>query len=433
MSKSKYEIIVTNNHNILFEVSDSSGEIFLNGNSLTDPSFNSIRTIGENFVVDNSGNLTMQGNLKVEGSNTHLLTTNYYVKDSLFELGHDASGIPNDYGGFVINRGDLSAVSLYWDESANTFNMGLINSYNPLENTLQSNKSLIFNILNIDTDKHVTFDFSNQEATTYLFPFIGDESECIIITDKNLNNISDLTLDTLTVNNLAAFLGNVQLGDERSDNIICQGTFKFSNETNDLVNNLSSNKFLNLISDPTDNRTMVIPDLSGTLVAQNDLGNCDISSNIINFGMSNNTDIQFYYKGGTSSGQINWADGEDLFQYMDDISMNSSEKIQFRDSDLYIHSSIDGQLDLSADSKVKLTAPIAEILASTSIDLSTNTINFGSTSNVDTVLNFRGDTNTGTFKWMEDEELFQYMDDISMNSSEKIQFRDSDLYIHSSS
>ena len=237
MSKSKYEIIVTNNHNILFEVSDSSGDIFLNGNSLTDPSFNSIRTIGEKFVVDNSGNLTMKGNLKVEGTDTHLLTTNYYVEDSLFELGHGTTGTPVNDGGFVINRGDQNGASIYWDESAKTFNMGLIDSFDPLVNTLQSNKSLIFNISNIDTNKHVTFDFSNQEATTYLFPFIGDESECKIITTKNLNDIKDLLIDSLTVNNLAAFVGNVQLGDQRVDNIVCQGTFQFSNEFNDLSNN----------------------------------------------------------------------------------------------------------------------------------------------------------------------------------------------------
>ena len=42
-------------------------------------------------------------------------------------------------------------------------------------------------------------------------------------------------------------------------------------------------------------------------------------------------DIQFNYKGATYSGQINWIDSEDQFKYMDDILMNSSEKIQFRD------------------------------------------------------------------------------------------------------
>jgi len=47
-----------------------------------------------------------------------------------------------------------------------------------------------------------------------------------------LNDIKDLLIDSLTVNNLAAFVGNVQLGDQRVDNIVCQGTFQFSNEFN---------------------------------------------------------------------------------------------------------------------------------------------------------------------------------------------------------
>ena len=52
------------------------------------------------------------------------------------------------------------------------------------------------------------------------------------------------------------------------------------------------------------------------------------------------------------------------------LTMNTNNKIQFRDSALYINSSADGQLDIDADTTLQLTAPTVDIDASTEVNIS---------------------------------------------------------------
>ena len=60
-------------------------------------------------------------------------------------------------------------------------------------------------------------------------------------------------------------------------------------------------------------------------------------------------------------------------------------------------------------------------------------ITFGSgTSGTDVVINFDGESNDGIFKWMEDEDYFEFSDDILIATNEKIQFRDTAIFINSS-
>ncbi len=47
---------------------------------------------------------------------------------------------------------------------------------------------------------------------------------------------------------------------------------------------------------------------------------------------------------------------EDYFEFSDDILIASTEKLQFRDTAIYINSSTDGQLDLVADSEIQIAA-----------------------------------------------------------------------------
>ena len=47
---------------------------------------------------------------------------------------------------------------------------------------------------------------------------------------------------------------------------------------------------------------------------------------------------------------------EDYFEFSDDILIASTEKIQFRDTAIYINSSADGQLDLVADTEIQIAA-----------------------------------------------------------------------------
>ena len=59
--------------------------------------------------------------------------------------------------------------------------------------------------------------------------------------------------------------------------------------------------------------------------------------------------------------------------------------------------------------------PIAKLL--------NNTLTFGAgTAGTDITITFDGETNDGVLKWMEDEDYFQFDDDILISTNEKIQF-----------
>ena len=53
-----------------------------------------------------------------------------------------------------------------------------------------------------------------------------------------------------------------------------------------------------------------------------------------------------------------------------------------------------------------------------------NTLTFGTNANTDIAITFNGASNDGVLTWMEDEDYFKFSDDILIDSTEKIQFRD---------
>ena len=114
------------------------------------------------------------------------------------------------------------------------------------------------------------------------------------------------------------------------------------------------------------------------------------------------------------------------------ILMNAAQKVQFRDTALTINSSTDGQLDIDADTEVEITAPTVHIAASTAITMGSDAVTFGEAGDTDIVLSFNANSNDGEIKWMEDEDYFEFSDDILVASTEKIQFRDTALTINSS-
>ena len=62
-----------------------------------------------------------------------------------------------------------------------------------------------------------------------------------------------------------------------------------------------------------------------------------------------------------------------------------------------------------------------------------NTLTFGAgTAGTDITITFDGESNDGVLKWMEDEDYFEFSDDILIASNEKIQFRDTAITINSS-
>ena len=84
-------------------------------------------------------------------------------------------------------------------------------------------------------------------------------------------------------------------------------------------------------------------------------------SNTITFGTGADTDVAVTFDGNTSDGVLTWMEDEDYFQFSDDILMSTTEKLQFRDTAIYINSSADGQLDLVADTEIQIAATTIDI------------------------------------------------------------------------
>ena len=84
--------------------------------------------------------------------------------------------------------------------------------------------------------------------------------------------------------------------------------------------------------------------------------------NTLTFGAATaGTDITITFDGETSDGVLKWMEDEDYFEFSDDILIGSTEKLQFRDTAIYINSSTDGQLDLVADTEIQIAATTVDI------------------------------------------------------------------------
>jgi len=60
-------------------------------------------------------------------------------------------------------------------------------------------------------------------------------------------------------------------------------------------------------------------------------------------------DYTLTFNGGSADGVITWDEGNDWFQYSDDVLMSTTERMYFRDSDIFIYSNTDGELTIEAD------------------------------------------------------------------------------------
>ena len=87
-----------------------------------------------------------------------------------------------------------------------------------------------------------------------------------------------------------------------------------------------------------------------------------MAGHALTFGAgTSGTDIVMTFDGETNDGVLKWMEDEDYFEFSDDILIATSEKIQFRDTAIYINSSADGQLDLVADTEIQIAATTIDI------------------------------------------------------------------------
>ena len=73
------------------------------------------------------------------------------------------------------------------------------------------------------------------------------------------------------------------------------------------------------------------------------------------------TDITVTFDGESNDGVLKWMEDEDYFEFSDDILVASTEKLQFRDTAIYLNSSTDGQLDLVADTEIQIAATTVDL------------------------------------------------------------------------
>ena len=86
-----------------------------------------------------------------------------------------------------------------------------------------------------------------------------------------------------------------------------------------------------------------------------------LATNAVTFGTGADTDISVTFDANTNDGVLTWMEDEDYFQFSDDLLLSTTEKLQFRDTAIYINSSADGQLDLVADTEIQIAATTIDI------------------------------------------------------------------------
>jgi len=109
----------------------------------------------------------------------------------------------------------------------------------------------------------------------------------------------------------------------------------------------------------------------------------NLFSNTLTFGTNTNNDISVTFDATSNDGVFTWMEDEDYFQFSDDILLSTDEKLLFRDSAIYINSSVDGQLDLVADTEIQIAATTIDINGNTEIS---GSLTLGSSTAVSSVL-----------------------------------------------
>ena len=165
-------------------------------------------------------NLTLSGDLTVNGSTTTLDTTNLAVEDNLMELNAGVTSNAND-SGFLIERGSTGDNAIFmWDESADKFTLGTTTATGTTTGdiTLSSTGTLVANVEG-DVTGAVTgnADTATTLATARNFSLTGDVTAGAVSFDGS-GNVALAT--TIAANSVA--LGTDTTGNYMSD--LTEGT-----------------------------------------------------------------------------------------------------------------------------------------------------------------------------------------------------------------
>ncbi len=165
-------------------------------------------------------NLTLSGDLTVNGSTTTLDTTNLAVEDNLMELNAGVTSNAND-SGFLIERGSTGDNAIFmWDESADKFTLGTTTATGTTTGdiTLSSTGTLVASLEgNVTGDVTGNADTATTLATARNFSLTGDVTAGAVSFDGS-GNVALST--TIAANSVA--LGTDTTGNYMSD--LTEGT-----------------------------------------------------------------------------------------------------------------------------------------------------------------------------------------------------------------
>jgi len=132
------------------------------------------------------------------------------------------------------------------------------------------------------------------------------------------------------------------------------------------------------------------------------------------------------FDGQTADGVIRWDFLNDRFDFLDDINMTgtapNTRMIRFGNDDTFIRGSdtVLRDLDLSASQDINC---IIGVVSATIFKISSGGVTIGGgVAGTDYTLTFDGETNDGVLTWFEDEDRFEFADDVLFPDNIELQF-----------
>jgi hypothetical protein len=417
-------------------INSAAGVITLSGsNGATSVNVTSPATFGDNVVVT--------GTLTVNGTTTTVNSTTVTIDDPVFTLGGDTAPGSDDNKDrgieFRYHDGSAARIGFFgFDDDTGKFT-ALTSATNTSEVFSGTKMPLDVGAINTSgvTETHVVFGGASGLLT--------GEAEFAYTTGANLLRVDHIQVDSATGDLISVEASDLTLAAAANLHLDAASAIELDNGSSQSVKFLEAGtEYGRIVKSPAGGISLR-PAAGKNINLQVNGGNTGVEfvdgNNGDSLGMITGSAGANMIVSGSTTGDVIFnlgaAGGNPVEIARFDNSggsllMAGAKKIEFGDTATFIHQSTDGQLDIDADVKLLLDSPTVEIDAETAITLKSDAISIGEGGEADVVLTFSASTNNGELKWMEDEDYFEFSDDILVASAEKLQFRDAAAFINSS-
>ena len=123
-------------HGLVVDIASTTNAIYKKGEYATRVEWNvgelefNATNLDFNGVADFSSDVTIGGDLYVNGNTTYVNTTQMQIADNVLDLNHDVTGTPTSDAGIAIRRGTSDSAVLTWDESVDYWTAGTVGARN---------------------------------------------------------------------------------------------------------------------------------------------------------------------------------------------------------------------------------------------------------------------------------------------------------------